>query len=104
MKPRLLLLLKTRVALVKTFSILKLALRPAILASLLRIKLETHFLMKVENFSMWTDFTTVLQWLISTSKLPVFAASRVSKNLEFTTNDEWCQVYSNGNQADRGNR
>ena len=40
----------------------------------------------------WADSTTVLQWLNSTSKLPVFGAYRVSKILESTTIDEWFHV------------
>ena len=52
----------------------------------------------------WTDSTTVLQWLKSTEKLPVFVANRVGEILESTTIDEWHHVLSGDNPADTGTR
>ena len=51
---------------------------------------------------MWTDSTTILQWLNSNSKLPVFVANRVSEILESTTIDERLDVPSGDNPADTG--
>ena len=51
---------------------------------------------------MWTDNTTVLQYLNSSDKLPVFVANRVDEILELTTVDEWHHVLSGDNPADTG--
>ena len=56
------------------------------------------------KFFTWTDSTTVLQWLHSTSKLPIFIANRVCETLENTIVDEWNHVSSNDNPADAGTR
>ena len=53
---------------------------------------------------MWTDSTTVFQWLNSTSKQPVFDASRVAEILESTSIDQWFHVLSGDNPADTGTR
>ena len=53
---------------------------------------------------MWTDSTTVLQWLHSLEKQPVFVANRVAEILELTTADEWYHVQSADNPADAGTR
>ena len=53
---------------------------------------------------MLTESTNIVQWLNSTSKLPVFVANRVSETLESTTNDEWLHVSSGDNPADTGTR
>ena len=49
---------------------------------------------------MWTDDTTVLLWLNSTEKLPVFFANRVGEILELNTTDEWHHVLSGDNPVD----
>ena len=46
------------------------------------------------------DSTTVLQWLNSKEKSPVFVANRVCEILELTTIDEWHHVLSGDNPAD----
>ena len=53
---------------------------------------------------MWKDSTTVLRWLISSDKLPVFIANRVGEMLELTYIDEWHHVLSGDNPADTGTR
>ena len=53
---------------------------------------------------MRTDSTSVLQWLNSSSKLPVFVANRVSEILESTTIDELFHVSSGDNLVDTGTR
>ena len=53
---------------------------------------------------MWTDSTTVLQWLRSFDKQPIFVANRVSEKLESTTVDQWFHVPSTDNPADAGTR
>ena len=53
---------------------------------------------------MWIVSTTVLQWLNSTEKLPVFLANRVGKILESITIDEWHHILSVENPADASTR
>ena len=53
---------------------------------------------------MWTDSTTVLQWLHFLEKQPMFVANRVAEILELTTADEWYHVQSADNPADAGTR
>ena len=53
---------------------------------------------------MWTDSTTVLQWLNSCSKLPVFVGNRTGEILESTTTDQWHHILSGDNPADTGTR
>ena len=53
---------------------------------------------------MWTDSTTVLQWLHSIDKKPVFVANRVAEILELTSVDKWNHVQTTDNPADAGTR
>ena len=53
---------------------------------------------------MWTDSTTVLQWIHSIEKQPVFVANRLAEILELTSTDEWKYVQSCDNAADAGTR
>ena len=53
---------------------------------------------------MWNNSTTVLQWLNSSSKQPIFVANHVCETLEHTRVDEWNHVASSGNPADAGTR
>ena len=88
----------------KTLSIPKLELQAAILASRLRLEFKKSLNIKIDRSYIWTDSTTVLQWLNSTSKLPVFVAMRVSEILESTTIDEWLHVSSGDKPAEPGTR
>ena len=53
---------------------------------------------------MWTDSTTVIQWLGSLDKQPIFVANRVPEILESTTVDQWFLVPTSDNPADGGTR
>ena len=68
---------KARVAPMKALSIPKLELQAALLATRLKDDILTALTVSVNHVYMWTDKTTVLQWLNSTEKLPVFIANRV---------------------------
>ena len=85
---------KARVAPMKALSIPKLDL-PDILTALT---------VCINHVYLWTDSTTVLQWLNSTEKLPVFVANGVGEVLESTTIDEGHHVLSGDNPADSGTR
>ena len=88
----------------KALSILKLELQAALLAARLKDDLLTALIVCINHVYMWADGTTVLQWLNSTEKLPVFVANRVGKILESTTIDEWHHVLSGDKPADTGTR
>ena len=51
---------------------------------------------------MWTDSTTVLQWINSNEKQPIFVANRICQILEYTSVDQWNHVASKDNPADAG--
>ena len=79
---------KARVAPMKALSIPKLELQAALLATRLKDYIVTALTVSINHVYMWTDSTTVLQWLNSTEKLPVFVANHVGEILESTTIDE----------------
>ena len=95
---------KARVAPMKMLSIPKLELQAALLATRLKEKILKALTFKVSNVFMWTDSTTVLQWLNSCNKLPVFVGNRTGEILESTTIDQWNHVLSGDNPADTGTR
>ena len=78
----------------KMLSIPKLELQAALLASRLKDDIEKALTLSISKVFMWTDSTTVLQWLNSTSKQPVFVANRVAEILESTSIDQWFHVLS----------
>ena len=95
---------KARVAPMKMLSISKLELQAALLATRLKEEILKALTFKVSNVFMWTDSTTVLQWLNSCNKLPVFVGNRTGEILESTTIDQWNHVLSGDNPADTGTR
>ena len=95
---------KARVAPMKMLSIPKLELQAALLASRLKDDIEKALTLSISKVFTWTDSTTVLQWLNSTSKQPVFVANRVAEILESTSIDQWFHVLSGDNHADTGTR
>ena len=95
---------KARVAPMKALTIPKLELQAALLATRLKDELQKALTLTVERTLMWTDSTTVLQWLRSIDKQPLFVANRVTEILELTTVDEWNHVLTVDNPADAGNR
>ena len=83
----------------KMLSIPKLELQAALLATRLKEEILKALTFKVSNVFMWTDSTTVLQWLNSCNKLPVFVGNRTGEILESTTIDQWNHVLSGDNPA-----
>ena len=54
---------------------------------------------------MWSDSTTVIQWIRSNNeKQPTFVANRVAEILDTSTVDEWHHVEGAKNPADLGTR
>ena len=52
---------------------------------------------------MWTDSTTLLQWINSNEKQPIFVANCVCEIL-YTSVDQWNHVATKDNPADAGTR
>ena len=95
---------KARVAPMKPTTIPKLELQAALLAARLRQKILGALTFEVPQSFMWTDSSTVLQWLASLDHQPVFVANRVAEILETTTIDQWFHVPTADNPADAGTR
>ena len=95
---------KPRVAPVKALTTPKLELQAALLTARLKDEIQQALTVPVERTFMWTDSTTVLQWLHSIDKKPVFVANRVAKIPELTTVDEWNNLPTADNPADAGTR
>ena len=95
---------KACVAPMKALCIPTLELHAALLATRLKDDILTAHTVSNNHFYMWTVSTTVLQWLNSTEKLPVFVGNRVGEILESTTIHEWHHVLSGDNQADTDTR
>ena len=73
---------KARVAPMKVLTVPKLKLQAALLASRLREEICEALILKIQRSFMWTDSTTVLQWLNSLEKQPILVVNRVSEILE----------------------
>ena len=95
---------KARVAPMKALTIPKLELQASLLAARLRKEIQNALTLKIDKIFMWTDSTTVLHWLNSLEKQPVFVTNRVAEILELSTVDEWNYVKSSDNPADAGTR
>ena len=80
---------KVRVAPMTTLTIPKLELQATLLVARLKDENQQALTVPVERTFMWTDSTTVLQWLHSIDNKPVFVANRVAEVLELTTVDDW---------------
>ena len=88
----------------KALTIPKLELQASLLAARLRKDVQKALTLDISRTFMWTDSTTVLQWIHSLEKQPVFVANCVAEILELTTTDEWNYVQSSNNPADAGTR
>ena len=83
---------KVRVAPMKALTVPKLELQVALLAARLRAEVLRALSLKIDRTYMWSDSSTVLQWLTSLEKQPTFVANRVCEILDLTTVDEWHYV------------
>ena len=76
----------------------------ALLATHLKDDMLTALTVNINQVYMWTDSTTVLQWLNSSDKLPALLANRVGEILESTTLDKWHHVLMDVNPANTDTR
>ena len=88
----------------KILTVSTLELQAAPLAARLSNEIYSVLTTAVEKTYLWTDSTTVLQWLNSLDKQPIFVANRVSELLELTTADQWKYNATSDNPADAGTR
>ena len=79
---------KARVAPMKVLTIPKLELQASLLGARLEKDIQKALTLDISRTFMWTDITSVLQWIHSLEKQPVFVANRVAEILELTTTDE----------------
>ena len=95
---------KARVAPMKVMTVPKLELQAALLAARLKNEIIQALTVTVNQVFMWTDSTTVLQWINSNEKQPIFVANRVCEILEYTSVDQWNHFATKDNPADAGTR
>ena len=95
---------KAKVAPMKCLTVPKLELHAALLATRLKVGITKALTIPLSRVFMWTNSTTVLQWLGSLDMQPIFVANRVSEILESTTVDQWFHLPTSDNPADAGTR
>ncbi len=95
---------KARVAPMKALTVPKLEMQASLLAARLRSEVQAALTISISRTFMWTDSTTVLQWLNSCEKQLVFIANRVAEILDHSTLDEWFFVPTKDNPADAATR
>ena len=88
----------------KVMTVPKLELQAVLLAARLKREITQTLTVTVNQVFMWTDSTTVLQWINSSEKQPIFVANRVCEILEYTSVDQWNHVATKDKPADAGTR
>ena len=88
----------------KLMTVPKLQLEAVLLAARLKMEITQALPVTVNQVFMWTGSTTVLQWINSDEKQPIFVANRVCDILEYTSVDQWNHVATKDNPADAGMR
>ena len=88
----------------KSLTVLKLELQAVLFAARLREETRKALIALVQNTFTWIDSTTVLQWLNSLDKQPIFVANRVSKIFNGTSVNQWHHIASHNNTVDASTR
>ena len=87
------------------FSIPRLEIQAAVMAVRLKEQIVKEHQTKFHSCNLWTDSTTVLQWIHSSHrKQQVFVANRVAEILDTTNVSQWNHVSGINNPADIGTR
>ena len=95
---------KARVTPMKVMTVPKLELQAALLAARLKNEIIQALTVTVNQVFIWTDSTTVLQWITSNGMQPIFVENRVSEIFVYTSVDHWNHVATKDNPADAGTR
>ena len=95
---------KARMAPMKVMTVPRVELQAALLAARLKNEIIQALTVTVNQVFMWTDSTTVLQWINSNEKQPIFVANRVCEISEYNSVDQWNHVAIKDNPADIGTR
>ncbi len=92
---------RSRVAPKKQQTIPRLELCAALTGAQLAKVLRTELTLPIHSITLWSDSTTVLNWLLSQScRFKVFVGTRVAEIQELTESDTWRYVPSQDNPAD----
>ncbi|XP_065118880.2 uncharacterized protein [Paramisgurnus dabryanus] len=92
---------RSRVAPKKQQTIPRLELCAALTGAQLAKVLRTELTLPIQSITLWSDSTTVLNWLLSQScRFKVFVGTRVAEIQELTESDTWRYVPSQDNPAD----
>jgi hypothetical protein len=96
----------TRVAPLRQFmSIPKLELQAAVLCVRLLNVIKTEHTYEISSYYLWTDSTTILQWIRSHSRRnPTLIANRIAEIQDDSDPSEWRHVPGRLNVADDGSR
>ena len=95
---------KARVAPKKVMTLPNLELQAALLAARQKKEITHALIVTVNQVFIWTDSTTVLQWINSNEKQPIFVANRVCEIWEHTSSDQWNHVATKDSPAHAGTR
>ncbi|KAK7922058.1 hypothetical protein WMY93_008960 [Mugilogobius chulae] len=92
---------RSRVAPRKQVSMPRLELCAALTGAQLAKVLQTELTIPLQSVYLWTDSTTVLQWIQSSScRYKVFVGTRICEIQELTSPEQWRYVNSDNNPAD----
>ncbi len=92
---------RSRVAPKKQQTIPRLELCAALTGAQLAKVLKTELTLPIYSVTLWSDYTTVLNWLLSSScRFKVFVGTRVAEIQELTEFDKWKYVLTKENPAD----
>ena len=84
---------KTRVAPIKITTIPQLELQATLNASRIKVSIIEEHDFTINEFFMWSDSSTVIQWLNSfEKKQQIFVANRIGEILENTKLGEWKHI------------
>ena len=95
---------KARVAPMKVMTVPILEFYAVLRAAWMKYEIVRTLTVTVNQVLLWTDSTTVLQWINSNEKQPTFVANRVCRSLEYTSVDQWKLVENEDNPADYSTR